>query len=188
MRAINAVVLETPASLQQLVRRERAEGLSNHARIALRKSAELSGIALEALQKGDRGQPVPVNGNYWTLSHTIDYVAAAVAPYPIGIDIERIGPFTSALQAKVAGPDEWEIAADADERTFCRIWTAKEAVLKAVGKGLAGLSRCKVTEIVDENQTRIEYGSEKWIVSHYYGASDHVASITAPAGDVVWRL
>lgn len=187
-RPLNAVIIETPPSMKRLVGREKNKALSRYARNALFKSAELSGVTLGPLVKGDRGEPLASNGTSWTVSHTIDYVAAAVAPFAVGIDIEKIGPVTPAVRSRVAGPEEWALAAENDPKAFCRIWTAKEAVLKAVGAGLSGLSRCLVLAIVDEHHTRLEYESEEWTASHYYGIADYVASITVPAESVVWRL
>ncbi len=185
--ALNAVIFETPLFIKGLVGREKSESLSRYARSALFTSAHLSGVTLGALKKGDRGQPLPSNGSYWTISHTIDFVAAVVAPFAVGIDIEKIGPYTKAVQARLAGPDEWALAADTDPNFFYRVWTAKEAVLKAVGAGFGGLSRCSVVELADESHTRLAYQSKSWNVSHYFGIAGYIASITVPADKVVWR-
>jgi 4'-phosphopantetheinyl transferase len=174
-------------AIRQLSGREQTLALRRHARTALARSAALSGLTLGALRQGERGQPLPSQGVYWSLSHTTEQVAAVAAPHRIGIDIERITTFTAALKERVAGSREWELAT-VDELLFCRYWTAKEAVLKAVGVGLAGLSRCSITEITDELQLRLAYGSESWIVSHCQKAASHLAAITAAAGLVQWHL
>jgi 4'-phosphopantetheinyl transferase len=184
--SLNAVIFETPPSIRSLIGREKSESLSTYARSALFKSAELSGVTLGPLEKGDRGEPIPANGSYWTLSHTTDLVAGVVAPFAVGIDIEKIAPVSQALRAKLAGPREWALANDNGDNTFCRIWTAKEAVLKAVGAGLGGLSRCSVVEIADEHHTRLEYEAKNWIVSHYFDITGYIASITVPADAVNW--
>ena len=100
--------------------RECAEALSLQARTALALSAELSGVTLELLAKGDRGAPLPSGGVYWSLSHTSDFVAGVTAPYPIGIDIEKIKSFTPALRERVAGTREWELSDTVDDILFCR--------------------------------------------------------------------
>ena len=184
---LNAVIFEAPTAMKALIGRAKSEGLSRYARAALCESAVLSGVALGPLKKGNRGEPLASNGSFWTVSHTSDFVAGVVAPYPIGIDIEKIGPFTPALRSKVAGPGEWVLASDT-EKTFCRFWTAKEAVLKAVGAGLGGLSRCTIIETIDDHHTRLEYETKEWVVSHYLDIAGYIASITVPGDRVQWRL
>ena len=96
---LNVVIFETPSSMKSLVGRAKTEGLSKYARSALFKSAELSGVTLGPLEKGDREEPIPSNGSHWTVSHTLDFVVAVVAAYitgrvngrygvsPIGLDL-----------------------------------------------------------------------------------------------------
>jgi len=186
-RILHPVIMPVPSAIRELSGREKILALRRHARTALARSASLSGLTLGALRQGERGQPLPSQGVYWSLSHTTEQVAAVAAPDRIGIDIERITTFTAALQERIAGSREWELAT-VDELLFCRYWTAKEAVLKAVGVGLGGLSRCSITEITDEVQLRLAYGSESWIVSHCLKAASHLAAITAAAGLVEWHL
>ena len=87
----------------------------------------------------DHGQP-QVDGAFVSLSRAGDRVALAVSlEGPVGIDIETVSrvaasgfddvAFTERERAEIAG------AADADEHR-ARLWTSKEAVLKARGTGL----------------------------------------------------
>ena len=186
-RILHPVIMPVPPAIRELSGREKILGLRRHARTALARSASLSGLTLGALRQGERGQPLPSRGVYWSLSHTTEQVAAVAAPHRVGIDIERITAFTAALKERVAGSREWELST-VDELLFCRYWTAKEAVLKAVGVGLGGLSRCSITEIIDEGELRLAYGPETWIVSHCLKAAGHVAAITAADGRVEWHL
>ncbi|OHD76443.1 MAG: hypothetical protein A2V99_09615 [Spirochaetes bacterium RBG_16_67_19] len=186
-RILHPVIMPVPPAIRELSGREKILALRRHARTALARSAALSGLTLGALRQGERGQPLPSQGVYWSLSHTTGQVAAVAAPHPVGIDIERITAFTAALKERVACSREWELST-VDELLFCRYWTAKEAVLKAIGVGLGGLSRCAITEIIDEGQLRLAYGPETWIVSHCLKAEQHLAAITVAAGRVQWHL
>jgi 4'-phosphopantetheinyl transferase len=143
---------------------------------------------LGSLDKGDRGRPLPSGGVYWSLTHASDYVGAVTAPCPIGLDVERIAAFTAVLKERLAGPSEWALASPVDDTLFCRFWTAKEAVLKAVGAGLSGLPRCSIVEVVDDDELRLSYESVVWTVSHCSAAVGHLAAITAPPGRVMWHL
>jgi len=187
MSRLQPVIMEVPASARQLKGRETARALSQHARVALMLSAELSGVILGSLTKSERGAPLPSGGIYWSLSHTVEYVAAVTAPHPVGIDIEKIQPFTPALQERLAGRREWELAEIVDDVLFCRYWTAKEALLKAVGIGLGGLKECNIMEIRDDRHLRLLYDEEGWIVSHSSIAPRYLAAITAGAAGVKWH-
>jgi len=75
---------------------------------------------------------------HFNLSHSGDLALIALAPVPVGVDLERDAPadaqalaqawFTPAEQARLARGDD----------DFLSLWTAREAVLKAMGTGLSG--------------------------------------------------
>jgi 4'-phosphopantetheinyl transferase len=102
-----------------------------------------------AFSSGTNGKPrliaevgcpeVPFN-----LSHTRGLVAAAVSRRgDIGIDVEQIDPKKAdrAVAEEYFAPAELRILkqAPAEDRTACffRLWTLKEAYIKAIGSGLA---------------------------------------------------
>jgi 4'-phosphopantetheinyl transferase len=74
-------------------------------------------------------------------SHSGDLIALAIARgTPVGVDVERRRPLTDtlALARRYFSAEELAIvqgAADAGEAFFA-IWTAKEAIVKASGKGI----------------------------------------------------
>ncbi len=187
---LHAVIMPVSQDIRRLSGKEKKLALSRHARLALTLSAALSSVALDLklLKKGERGEPLPSGGVYWSLSHTSDFVAAVVAPHPIGIDIEKVKPCSAALQARISGGNEWELADTIDDALVCRFWTAKEAVLKAIGAGLAGLDKCVVTEITDDRHMRLRFESDTWVVSHCSHAFHHIAAITSAAEGVRWHI
>jgi len=77
-------------------------------------------------------------GLHFNLSHSGDLALIALATVPVGVDLERDAPadaqalaqiwFTPAEQARLARGDD----------DFLSLWTAREAVLKAMGTGLSG--------------------------------------------------
>jgi 4'-phosphopantetheinyl transferase len=79
----------------------------------------------------------------FNLSHTEDFAALAVCRMPdlaLGIDVERIRPIERDIARRFFSPAE-VVALEAlpDEarmETFYRIWTRKEAFVKATGDGL----------------------------------------------------
>jgi 4'-phosphopantetheinyl transferase len=85
-------------------------------------------------------------GPQFSVSHSGDLVLFAVtAATPVGVDVEslvgRTGTLDASLVSTVLSPGEqvrlWEAAAADRWAVFLRYWTAKEAVVKQFGAGLA---------------------------------------------------
>lgn len=75
---------------------------------------------------------------HFNLSHSGNYVALAIADAPIGIDIEQVQPFDWAVVRRCFNMDEREwLLTQATDEAFYRLWTGKEAVMKATGKGFS---------------------------------------------------
>jgi len=161
--------------------------LSAFARKALGLSAKQSGLVLGPLEKDADGAPVPAAGIHWSISHKSTYVGGVVAPRPVGLDIERITACSAGLMKKVADAAEWDLSSDPSPKLFFRYWTAKEAVLKATGRGLRDLSRCRITAVIDDHHLRLAYSGKTWTVAHHY-FDDHLASLTDPPGPVCWTV
>jgi 4'-phosphopantetheinyl transferase len=122
---------------------DRARYLAGHAltRLAL---AEVVGQPPAALtfdrtcRCGEQhGKPVlPGGGPGFSLTHAGDLVGVAVHPFgQVGLDVEQIRELgdLAAMAAHTCSP--YETAPD--EEAFFTLWTRKEALLKAVGTGLA---------------------------------------------------
>lgn len=181
------VILAVPDKNQELTGRKKVSFLSKYARKALEISAEKSHVRLHnlKLKKDEKGTPLPFNGNYWSLTHKSEYVAAVIAPTPIGIDIEKIRSCSKALFRKTAHDHEWELS-DADPFIiFYRYWTSKESVLKASGTGIKDLSKCRIVGIIDDNHLIIEYRNQNWLIEHFY-FDEHIASIVKNDFRVEW--
>jgi 4'-phosphopantetheinyl transferase len=116
------------------------------------------GVAADqvSLTHGEYGRPAladasdPSLGFNWSHSgnHALIAIGRAVAP---GIDLERLRARPRALEiaARYFSDDEARaltaLPADVRAAAFLELWTAKEAVLKALGRGLAfGLDRLTI--------------------------------------------
>ncbi|MGC5015655.1 4'-phosphopantetheinyl transferase family protein [Streptosporangium sp. DT93] len=92
------------------------------------------------------GRPVPD----FNLSHSDSWALVAVAPpgARVGVDVERVrGGFDHLEMARrFYQPEEVDRLPDAGPEGFFRLWTAKEAYIKASGAGLAGMSDVLVRE------------------------------------------
>ena len=185
---IHPVIVQVPEAEQKLIGRDKVKSLSRYARKALTRSARYSGYTLGPLEKDDRGAPLPSNGIHWSLTHKVRYVAAVTAPHRVGIDIERIKPCSQRLHERIADPAEWSLAPEVTQPLFFRYWTAKEAVLKAVSRGLAGLTRCRIHKIVDDNHLELTYDGEVWTVIQQWIEDDHIVAVTSCNDEVEWHL
>jgi len=94
---------------------------------------------------GPHGKPTlaPLYGHRTevSLSHSGAAVAAAMSTVPVGIDVECHRPLAhGAIAARWFTEAEQQFVGDdaASSERFFRIWTRKEAVLKATGEGLPG--------------------------------------------------
>lgn len=122
------------------------------------------GIEADAVElaAGPHGAPVLAPGTRpgpgigaelgFSASHAGDWLLVAVAPgLQPGVDIEALAPRQNALaiaRRYFTGDEaDWlaTLTGPARELGFYRLWVAREAVLKAIGRGLAfGLDRLRI--------------------------------------------
>ncbi len=186
---IHPVILSVDKADRLLKGRLMVQALSFRARQALYRSAKKSGVVLPELSKDQNRTPLPINGVYWSISHKPAYVAGVVANRQIGIDLEKIRPCSNALIRKVAGEKEWALVGNGSDQDdiFFRFWTAKEAVLKAEGIGLQGLSRCKIISLPATNQVRIDYNDKIWLIEQFR-FNGHIAAVIKNNFQVNWEV
>lgn len=183
---LHPVILPIPPEDQRLRGRARVLAQSRRAREALALCCEASGVSLGPLTTGARGAPIPFDNTYWSLSHKSRFVAAVVGPTPIGIDIEEVRPRNEELYGYVAVAAEWALA-DRNWETFFRYWTAKEAVLKTAGVGLAHLKKARIHALLGKDYLLVDYGSHLWPVKHFR-FQGHIVALMHDDHDVVWDL
>ena len=91
-----------------------------------------------SITRDEKGKPHITGGPHISISHTEGLVACVVSTQsPIGIDVEHWRPRDyAALASYVYGPREQADVAREGAAAFYRIWTLKEAMVKAEGKGI----------------------------------------------------
>lgn len=93
------------------------------------------------LQFTAAGKPIVADGPHVNVSHSGDVVALALAGQPVGVDVETMAdavPF-EAMSVAYSTNERAHIlrrTGEARRRLFYEIWTRKEALLKADGRGL----------------------------------------------------
>jgi 4'-phosphopantetheinyl transferase len=165
---------------------EKVARLSQIAREAVKLSARKSGVSLGELRQAENGVPCPTDGVYWSLSHKSNYVAAVVSKGRVGIDIEEMKPRTESLFSHVVTDEEWELQ-ERSWDTFFRYWTAKEAVLKAIGIGVRGLKTCLVISVPDKNHLVLDYKGQLFLIEHLW-YDNHIVSVVKDDNQIEWVI
>lgn len=186
---IYPVILPVPSAVKNFKPKDRVVFLSRHARWALEKSAEKSGLRLGDLVQDENGAPVPIDGVYWSISHKTQYVGGVVATTAIGMDIEKIRNCSRALFLKTAKEQEWSLAETEKNSpiTFFRFWTSKEAVVKACGTGIKDLMKCRIIQIPDADHLVIRFKEKNWRIEHFL-FDGHMASIVKNNFKIDWTI
>ncbi len=184
---IHPVILAVPHQYLAQNGRHRVKTLSRLARQALELCAEKSQVQLGELVKDHKGVPQPFDNHYWSLTHKPKYVAAVISLQRVGIDVEEIKPISIAMFKRIARDSEWQLEVDRSEKLFFRYWTAKEAVLKAEGLGMAGLSRCTITRINDQRHLEITCLNKRYLIEHLY-FNGHIASVVQNQLESCWTV
>jgi 4'-phosphopantetheinyl transferase len=123
------------------VRRALTAAVAVRVLLAERVGADPAGVALERATEGRLVVRHPA-GWHVGVSHSGGIVVCAVAPRPVGVDVEtRPGPVVDAVLARrTCTPEEVAALDPLDEgaraEALLRAWVRKEAVAKAVGQGL----------------------------------------------------
>lgn len=181
------VILSVPPKDQGLKGRERVVALSRLARQALEICSGKGRIQIGKLLKDANGVPMPFDGHYWSLTHKPKYVGAVISLQKTGIDIEEVRAISSPMFKRVAGDGEWRLGGSRSETLFFRFWTAKEAVLKAEGVGMAGLSNCVVKRLWDRRHLEIVYQDKRYLIEQVY-FNGHIAAVVKNRLDSQWTI
>ncbi len=77
-------------------------------------------------------------GGYFSLTHGGSYAALSCREGEIGIDAEQIGSFPGSIFKICFRPDEqeWILKGGVNTRSYA-VWTMKESIMKADGRGIA---------------------------------------------------
>ncbi|WP_020482948.1 4'-phosphopantetheinyl transferase family protein [Methylomonas sp. MK1] len=125
-----------------------------------------------AFETGRYGKPALIGyALHFNLSHSADTLLLAVADFAgIGVDIETFRPrqHLDRLAERCFSHQEYQdwcqLSADARFEVFYRLWTKKEAFVKAVGRGIAlGIEQCEF---------QLEKGGQLLAIPPEYGSAN----------------
>jgi len=134
--------------------------------------------SLELMEKTKYGKPYfPFDSFSFNISHSEDYVVCVISTdekKQIGIDIEKIKPIILDYFNSVLSAQEKIDIKTYDQ--FYKIWTRKEAVIKADGRGMQiPLNRVDASKLIVNLEEDIYYLSKVGINKSY---EVHIASLT----------
>lgn len=155
-------------------------------RIALRQAlAEVTGLAPMQLSLAYQADGKPYLANaphlHFSLSHTDLQVWVAVDILPVGIDGERVRPGRDVLAiARRTWPAAEQAALqetppDARLLRFYTLWTRKEALAKASGRGLMAVLA------VDVTQETVDWADRHWHFHNLAAPEAYVATVACAA-------
>jgi 4'-phosphopantetheinyl transferase EntD len=156
------------------------------ARAALARCARMAQAPSEGWLQNADGAPLPNIGFFWSLSHKRHWAGAVIARTPVGIDIEEIAPRSNELYDKVGAVVEWHRLGGRTWSNFFRLWTAKEATLKANSVGIGYLGECRLLSVKDPMTLTVSFGETAWTVQQLIW-QNHIAAV-AGSEPVQWEV
>ena len=105
----------------------------------------------------------------------------------MGIDIEHVHPRRGDLFEAVGNDEEWGLLGDRSWHSFFRLFTAKEATLKANGVGIGHLSACRLVEVMDDRHVLTKYDGRDWRIEHFEH-DGHIAAVTYAEAGIAWDV
>lgn len=141
------------------------------------------------LGEGINKKPMVLNpadsGLHYNVSHSGDWILIAVAGSEIGIDIEFVNPVFDfdEVMPDIFMPDEVQFVKQADVAArFFKLWTRKEALAKATGKGLDE-NFSSIPGLDGEHEINNDAVTEAdWQVTSFVLDAHHVGSLAYETG------
>jgi 4'-phosphopantetheinyl transferase len=132
-------------------------------------------------------------GLFFNVSHSGALVLFALARRQVGVDVEqwRDGVNVRQLAQRFYSEVEWEelrrLEGSEQEEAFFRCWTRKEAIVKAVGKGLLVPLSSFYAGTDDSEERVVETGDGRnWKVCSWTPRAGYSAAVAADAG--AWTM
>ena len=167
---------EAVQTMLPMVSQQRREQALRYRHVFGRFCCLKSWLMLSALHIGEmeflyneHGKPYIEGGPFFSISHCKEAIAVALDDQPIGIDVESIRRFDPELITRTMNDSEQTLiaASETPERTFTRLWTQKEAILKADGTGIISCDQLR-TALDHPSYTLDTHENEKYIYTIAY--------------------
>ena len=132
---------------------------------------KILGLSEFTVSKNAYGKPFlkDYSDFHFNLSHSGDWVVGVVSDRPVGIDIEQIRQMKNSMDVakRFFSEKEYAFLVETEEKSrvdlFYDIWTKKESLIKAVGKGLS-ISLKTFTVPFKDTVGTVNYNGIDWSV------------------------
>ena len=133
------------------------------------------------------GKPefIPSNGFYFNISHSKNLCLVAISSSEIGVDIEFIDQkfdYETVADLMFSDKEKYFLQQDNNEAQrdmFYKIWTKKEAYLKATGKGFS-IEHTMFTAQSHSEPTKIEEDNKAWYISNLSQSNNYQSALATP--------
>ena len=127
----------------------------------------------EDFKYNEHGKPYWENGPYFSISHCKDAIAVVIDNESVGIDIEAIRHTDEELVKRIMNEEEVRLVNETTDekernRAFIRLWTRKEAIVKAQGIGIESFEQLQ-TVLNNEEWNLKTIEKNNYIYSIAYG-------------------
>ncbi len=115
---------------------------------------------------------------YFSLSHSGPYAMCAISDRQIGADVQQIRPVHMSVARRFHFRErDWlaEQPHEEQNRAFFRIWTRKEAWVKAVSRD----------QLLSLDQEDVIHGPEGWQFGEFWLDEDYLAAVCACQGETI---
>ena len=135
-----------------------------------RQTKKKLALSTLSVKKNPRGIPYISGSNlFCSISHSGGLGAAVVAPFPVGIDIERVRARSPRLLSYISAPAEQRLLPSSASRRLTTMWAVKEAVLKAMGTGLqVPMKELYVKKRIKNSYEILTKRGKQWVVNVKY--------------------
>lgn len=176
---LHPVIRRTPGQDPSLPAAVRRRNQRRGARDVCHQCANCIGHHLRHMHRDDLGQPAPGDdGWYWAVSHTGSFVGGVIAPFPVGLDVERVRHRSQQFVRISGSRYEYELLGGFRWQAFARLWSAKEALLRKERRELAALERVRLVAAPTERGLVLFHDDRHHFV-HQRFSDAHYASVCA---------
>ena len=133
---------------------------------------------------GENKKPYLVNSDlHYNISHSGDWILCAVSNPEIGADVELINhdfKYQEVIEDNFSSDEVNYIRQNLSIERFFMLWTRKEALTKATGKGLdEDLKLIPCLDGVHPAQSDVISSANDWLISSFKLYEDYIASVAS---------
>jgi 4'-phosphopantetheinyl transferase len=125
------------------------------------------------------GKPVlKDDSKHFNISHSGNWVVMVTSEKEVGIDVEQIKKAEIQVGKQCFQPDEYAYMTEEDtNKRFYTLWTTKESVMKATGKGLSLTPESFSVYPLEKSYVIIDH--KKWYIRRYTIEPDYIVAVAS---------